>query len=374
MKNNQINCPHCSGSIDITEIVYRQVSEQVKSDFGQKLSVEKKEIENKIRKQLMEEKNQELASYRDELNLKIEQVKELNKTKAELERIKREKEELRSAIEAESEQKLTERLLAERKRLMTEVEQKNQLKLSEREHIIGQLKDQLKQAQQKAEQGSMQIQGEVQEEAIEAWLQSMFPLDTIQEIKKGARGADCLQIVNTRTNQNCGVIYYESKRTKEFQPSWIEKFKADMRESGATFGILVTEAYPKGHDRMLQMDEIWICSMSEFKGLCQVIRESVILLSNYSTSQENKGEKMQMLYEYLTGNEFRQHIGAIVEGFSQMTDDLASERRAMESIFKKRQKQIEKVFLNTTHMYSTVRGIAGQSVASIDLLELPTEK
>lgn len=371
---NKITCTACGEAIDVNAALYKQLSEQVKSDFGQKLSVEKKEIESKIRKQLAEEKNQELASYREELNLKIEQVKELNKTKAELERIKREKEELRSAIEAESEQKLTERLSAERKRLMTEVEQKNQLKLSEREHIIGQLKDQLKQAQQKAEQGSMQIQGEVQEEAIEAWLREMFPLDTIEEIKKGARGADCLQIVNTRTNQNCGVIYYESKRTKEFQPSWIEKFKADMRENGATFGILVTEAYPKGHDRMLQMDEIWICSMSEFKGLCQVIRESVILLSNYSTSQENKGEKMQMLYDYLIGNEFRQHIGAIVEGFSQMNEDLASERRAMESIFKKRQKQIEKVFLNTTHMYSTVRGIAGQSIASIDLLELPTEK
>lgn len=202
----------------------------------------------------------------------------------------------------------------------------------------------------------------------------MFPLDTIEEIKKGARGADCIQIVNTRSQQDCAKIYYESKRTKEFQIGWIEKFKADMRQIGAQFGILVTEAYPKDHDRMLQIDGVWVCSVSEFKGLCQVIRETAILLHSYSVSQENKGEKMHMLYEYLVGPEFRQQIEAIVEGFTQMSDDLTSERRAMEGLWKKRQKQIDKVLLNTTHMFSTVKGIAGPSVASIELLELKSEK
>lgn len=165
---NQINCPHCGQHIDVNEIVYNQLSEQIKSDFGQKVTAEKKELESKIRKQLTEEKNQELASYKDELERKVEQVKELNKTKAELERTKREKEELRTQIEVEAEQKLSQVLATEKTKIAKELEEKNQLKLSEREHIIEQLKEQLSIAQRKAEQGSMQIQGEVQEEVIEA--------------------------------------------------------------------------------------------------------------------------------------------------------------------------------------------------------------
>lgn len=372
MQHN-INCPHCGQHIDVNAIVYDQLSEQVKLDFGQKATAEKKDLETKIRKQLTDEKNQELASYKEELERKVEQVKEFNKTKAELERTKREKEELRTQIEAEAEQKLSQLLNTEKTRLTLQLEEKNSLKLSEREHIIEQLKNQLKEAQRKAEQGSMQIQGEVQEEAIESWLRNMFPLDIVDEIKKGSKGADCIQTVNCRSRQNCGRIYYESKRTKDFQNGWIEKFKADMREKGALFGVLVTEAYPKGHDRMLQMDGIWVCSMSEFKGLCQVIRESVIILDSYTVSQENRGEKMHMLYDYLVGNDFRQQIEAIVEGFTQMNEDLTSEKRSMEAIWKKRQKQIEKVLLNTTHMFSTVKGIAGPSIGSIELLELPSK-
>src|SRR5690606_18145341 len=147
------------------------------------------------------------------------------------------------------------------------------------------------------------------------------------EIKKGARGGDCIQIVNTRSRQNCGKIYYESKRTKDFQPTWIEKFKADMREKGADIGVLVTEAMPTDFDRMGLKDGVWICSYEEFKGLCTVLRESVVQLSLAVSSQENKGDKMHMLYDYLTSNTFRMQVEAIVEGFSQMKSDLESEKR-----------------------------------------------
>lgn len=147
-----------------------------------------------------------------------------------------------------------------------------------------------------------------------------------------------------------------------------------MREKNADFGVLVTDVYPKNITRMTLIDGVWVCSVEEFKGLCFVIRESILILSNYSISQENKGEKMNMLYNFLTGNEFRMQVEAIVEGFTQMTDDLNAERRAMESMWKKRAKQIEKVLLNTSHMFSTVKGIAGDSVQKIDLLELPLNK
>ena len=219
----------------------------------------------------------------------------------------------------------------------------------------------------------MQTQGEVQELAIEDWLTDKFPLDVIQEIKKGERGADCLQIVHTRTHQNCGTIYYESKRSKSFQPGWVEKFKSDIREKNADIGVLVTEVMPPDMERLGLMEGVWICSYDEFKGLCTVLRESIIQLSTAIVTQENKGDKMGMLYDFLTSNEFKLQIEAIVEGFTQMKTDLESEQRSMRSIWKKREKQIDKVLLNTTDMYGSIRGIAGNAVQAIPLLELPPD-
>ena len=281
---------------------------------------------------------------------------------------------MKEKIEAESEQRINEKLTLEKIRIRKEAEDKNQLKLAEKDHLVKQLKDQLLDSQKKIEQGSMQVQGEVQEIAIEDFLITNFPMDSIIEVKKGARGADTLHQINSRMKQNHGSILYESKRTKDFQPSWIEKFKTDMREKGAMFGVIVSEALPKDLDRMGQIDGVWICSFDEFMGLCFVLRESVILLDTALQTQENKGGKMEILYEFLTGNEFRMQIEAIVEGFSQMQNDMAKEKRAMDSIWKQREKQIQKVILSTVNMYGCVKGIAGNSIGSIKALELnPSE-
>ena len=240
-----------------------------------------------------------------------------------------------------------------------------------------QLEDQRKlteEMKRKQEQGSMQLQGEVQELAIEEWLSSQFPLDTIEEIKKGARGGDCIQIVNTRAQQNCGKIYYESKRTKDFQSGWIQKFKSDMREKGADVGILVTEAMSGDMQRMGIRDGLWICNYEEFKGLCGVIRESVVQLSTAIASQENRGDKMHMLYDYLTSNTFRMQVEAIVEGFTSMKSALESEKRAMQRIWKEREKQLDKVTGNTIDMYASIKGIAGSAIQAVRALELPSEE
>lgn len=204
--------------------------------------------------------------------------------------------------------------------------------------------------QRKAGQGSMQLQGDVQEMAIGDWLRNNFPLDHIEDIKTGARGADLFQTVNSRTRSDCGSIYYESKRTKDYQKTWIEKFKTDMRARNATFGILITDVMPDEMDRLGQRDGIWICSYTEFKGLSQALHEAAVLLSDARAANENKGEKMTMLYDYLTGSEFRSQVEAIVEGFVQMQTDLDKEKIAMEGLWKKREIQIKKVVLNTTYM------------------------
>jgi hypothetical protein len=411
--SNQIECPNCGHDIDVNEILYHQVDEQLKKKYNdelaqqrsefqgrlgelkterEKLEVDKSELDAKVNETIKQRlsaetkrlrttiklefetaQSEELKTLQQEIGEKATQLKDFNKTRAENERLKREKDELKHNIEADSEKKLNEMITAERGKIRKLEEDRSKMKLAEREKVIEQLNDQLKEAQRKAEQGSMQLQGEVQELAVEDWLANLFPLDTVEEIKKGARGADCLQIVNTRSRQNCGTIYYESKRTKGFQPGWIEKFKQDMREKNVDVGVLVTESMPSDMPRLGLRDGIWICTFEDFKSLCVVLRESIIRLSNAITAQDNKGDKMGMLYDFLTGNEFRLQVEAIVEGFTQMQADLESEKRSLAGIWKKRERQIQKVLLNTTNMYGSVKGIAGNAIQRVELLELPDD-
>ncbi len=336
-----------------------------------RLKEESKTIEDKLNKKIQEEQSEQFAALQKELNEKSEQLRELNKTRAEIERLKREKEELKESIEADSQRKLNTILNEEKEKIRKQEEDKNELRYKELQKQFEDQKRLTEEMKRKQEQGSMQLQGEVMELAIEEWLASQFPLDTIEEIKKGARGGDCIQIIHTRTRQNCGSIYYESKRTKEFQVGWIEKFKADIRERGANIGVLVTEAMPSDMQRMGMKEGVWICSFEEFKGLCAVLRESLIQISNALESQENKGDKMHMLYDYLTGHTFRLQVEAIVEGFTQMRIDLEAEKRSMQGIWKKREKQIEKVMVNTIDMHASIKGIAGNAIQSVRQLELP---
>jgi hypothetical protein len=411
MPDNQIKCPNCGTSIDVQDILSRQLEADFKIKYNAQLAEEKKKfdkgfellnqqkdefekkkekenelfqerfnsklkeekitLEKQLRIKLLEEQSGQMALIQKELSEKSEQVKDFNKTKAEVEKLKREKDELKEAIEAEAQKTLNQKLGEEKDKIRKSEQEKNILVVKE---LQKQLEDQRKlteEMKRKQEQGSMQLQGEVQELAIEEWLIEAFPLDTIEEIKKGARGGDCIQIINTRTQQNCGSIYYESKRTKEFQQGWIEKFKADIRDRGADMGVLVTDAMPGDMDRMGLRDSIWICSFEEFKGLCAVLRESIIQISTALSSQENKGDKMHMLYDYLTGNTFRLQVEAIVEGFTQMKTDLEGEKRAMQRIWKQREKQLEKVTINTIDMHASIKGIAGNAIQAMQALELP---
>ncbi|WP_343604016.1 DUF2130 domain-containing protein [Fluviicola sp.] len=408
---NQISCPNCGTPIDVNDILAHQLEEQIqrkyqlqlneardefaqKQDilqrekeafeekkrrenelfqerFEQKLKEERKSLEEKLKIKLSQEQDEQFALLQKELNEKSEQIKELNRSKAEIEKLKREKDELREQVEAEAQKKLNLQLQEEKEKIRRSEEERNELRMKE---LLKQLEDQKKlteEMKRKQEQGSMQLQGEVQELAIEEWLMAQFPLDTIEEIKKGARGGDCIQTVHTRTQQNCGTIYYESKRTKEFQPSWIEKFKADIRDKGSDIGVLVTEVMPSDMERMGLKDGIWICTYEEFKGLCSVLRETIIRISSTLVSQENKGDKMHLLYDFLTSSTFRMQVEAIVEGFTQMKADLESEKRSMQRIWKQREKQIEKVIVNTIDMYGSVKGIAGNAVQEVKSLELP---
>jgi hypothetical protein len=248
-------------------------------------------------------------------------------------------------------------------------EHEYQLKLKELEK---QLDDQRKLADEmkrKAEQGSMQLQGEVQELLLEEILKDHFPFDGIGEVGKGVEGADCIQVVRNHLGHDCGKIIFESKRTKSFNNGWIEKLKADMRNKQADVAILVTQAYPKEMTCFGEKDGVWICSFSEVLALTNALRHTIIRIAETKKAEENKGEKMQMLYGYLTGIEFRQQIETIVEGFLSMKNSISKERIQMEKIWKEREKQLERVLLSTSGMYGSIKGIAGASIGNIPLLE-----
>ncbi len=412
MENTTIKCPKCDESINVNEIMYNQMHSQLSKEFHEKLmenrkvleqqnetlekekadllrlkseidtaialginkrlSTERVQLEKQMRLQLQEEKADELKSYKEQLDEKVKEVKELNRLKADYQKLNREKMELREKLEAEAEVKITSQVDLERRKIRKDLESKNELLVAEKEHVIKQLKNQLTEASRKADQGSGQLRGEVMETCLEDYLRLCFPMDTIEEIKKGAKGGDSLQFVHNAMQQICGSVYYETKRTKDFQPSWIPKFKADMRARNADIGVLVTESYPKGMERLSLKDGIWICTLQEAKGLCYVLRESLILLNEAKTAQTDKGGKMEIIYEYMVSNEFRMQMEAIVESFITLQKNLLSEKRAMEAIWKQRQKEIENVIMNTTHIYSSIRGIAGNAVKPIKQLELPS--
>ncbi|MES2654053.1 MAG: DUF2130 domain-containing protein [Bacteroidota bacterium] len=406
----KINCPNCGNPIDVEDILAHKLEEELKQKFAGQLAVEKKKyeaeaqslnkakeefeqkkkkenelfqerldkqlkderkvMEEKLKRKLNEEQAEQMSAMQKELNEKSEQVKELNRSKAEIEKLKREKDEMKEQVEAEAQKSLNIKLTEEKEKIRKNESEKNELVVKELQKQLEDQKRLTEEMKRKQEQGSMQLQGEVQELAIEEWLAMQFPLDNIEEIKKGARGGDCVQVVNTHTQLNCGTIYYESKRTKDFQSSWIEKFKADIRERNANIGVLVTEVMPAGMQRMGMKEGIWICNYEEFKGLCAVLRESIVQVSMAVVAQENKGDKMQLLYDYLTSNSFRLQVEAIVEGFSSMKTALDSEKRAMQRIWKEREKQIDKVITNTIDMYGSIKGIAGSAVQSVKALEL----
>ncbi|WQZ70014.1 DUF2130 domain-containing protein [Helicobacter pylori] len=347
-----------------------QFDEAVKQASALALQDERAKIIEEARKNAFLEQQKGLELLQKELDEKSKQVQELHQKEVEIERLKRENNEAESRLKAENEKKLNEKLETEREKIEKALHEKNELKFKQQEEQLEMLRNELKNAQRKAELSSQQLQGEVQELAIEEFLKQKFPLDSIEEIKKGQRGGDCIQVVHTREFQNCGKIYYESKRTKDFQKAWVEKLKSDMREIGADVGVIVSEALPKEMERMGLFEGVWVCSFEEFKGLSAVLREGVIQVSLAKKSQENKGDKVDLLYHYLTSSEFSMQVNAIIEGFEQLRADLESEKRAMARIWKSREKQIDKVFEGTINMYGSIKGIAGNAIGQVKALEL----
>jgi hypothetical protein len=350
------------------------------AEFAKKLQEETVQLQQSLEVNLRKTIN---ADFETKLRL-LQQTNKDQEDKLTLARQKEleflQKEQALKTKEAELELSVQRKLQEERGKLSEELRKLEEQKTAAREteyqmrlrELEKQLDDQKKLAEEmrrKAEQGSMQLQGEVQELILEEMLKSAFPFDLVCEVGKGVRGADCILIVRNNLGQECGKIIFESKRTKHFDKNWIEKLKHDMRSTAADIGIIVTQALPEQVGTFGQLDGIWICSFSDVSALVHVLRDGIIKIFLAAKTQENKGDKMHMLYAYLTSNEFSEQWKAIREGFQAMKQSIQKERDAMEKLWKVREKQLEKVLLNAAHIKGSIEGIAGSEDIQMNLID-----
>lgn len=334
------------------------------------------QMEQQVRQQLQQDyelqmKHLHKTNAENEEKLRASQQKELYYIQREQEIISKEKE-LDLTLQTqllEERNKLTGIIRLEEEAKLKLTEQQTQLKIQELEMKLEQQKKLAEEMKRKAEQGSMQLQGEAQELILEELLRSTFATDMISEVGKGVRGADCIQTVRNSSGQVCGKIIYESKRTATFGADWIEKLKSDMRSQGAELAVLVTHVMPKDMNGFGEKDGVWICNFQEVRLLANVLRQTIMKVYNVSKYQENKGDKMTMIYDYVTGREFSEQIKAVREGFHSMQSSIQRERDQMEKNWKMREKQIEKVLLNLTHISGSIEGLAGADAQDIGLLE-----
>ena len=350
-EDNNIQCPHCSKGINIEQAIIDTYVSRDKEKIKKETEVSlRKKIENEYLEQL-NEKDNELEEYSSKI---VDQ----NKMKARIKSLERKRNEMESEIALEYDEKLS-----------TELDKKETV-IKEKDIQIKQIKEDMQKMQTRASQGSVQLQGEAQELQIEEWLKEEFPEDNINEIKKGARGADVIHEVNS-AGTVAGKMCIESKRAKDFQNSWIDKVKEDAKNSGCMISVIVTNVMPKGHSSGKQLKGVWICTFTQFKFLINSLRLMILEVNNVLSTQLNRTDKSSLIFNYVTGHEFKSEMESIVDTFMRLQDDLESEKRSQNAHWTKREKQLSILVKNTSSIYGSLKGLAGNSIKAIDNLDLP---
>jgi hypothetical protein len=404
--NDKITCPKCSHEFDVEEAISKKLEAHLRADFDKKLETqqlkfqeERKALDN-LKEQLEKEKEIQAQLIEKELKSKLQQEKakieaatlesykekmqlleeENEKRRAENKTLREKEVALLKKEKAIQEQQEEMALTIEKELLERQKDIEEKAKARERESfelekqkLLKQIEDNKKLAEEmkrKAESGSMQLQGEIQELALEKLLQQTYPFDSIEEVPKGIRGADCIQKVVNKMQQVCGSIVYESKRTKSFSNDWIEKLKQDQIACKADVAVIVTETMPADMLRFGERDGVWICSFHEVKSVSFVLREMLLKLQSVRQTQENKGDKMEMLYSYLTSPEFVQSTRRVIENYDNMRQQLDKEKRAMTKLWAEREKQIWAVQENLAIVFGSIKGIAGTAIDDGNILEL----
>lgn len=355
----------------------KKIFEQEKNNFQlnfenelkNQLNAERKIIESQTKQKIYDEKKYEIDKLNDEIKSYREKEKENIELKLKLQHIEQEKELLHNKITLEKEQEYREKLNAEQSKIREEIENKHYLKNKEYEKQLEDQRKLIDEMKRKAEQGSMQLQGEIQELELENLIKNNFPTDKMEEIKKGQRGADVVHKVYNDFYQCCGTIYYESKRTKSFSEQWINKLKDDNKEIQADILVIVSETLPQNRNNFYYENGVWICSFVDIKLLIQVLRQSLIEVQKVKIVNKNSEDKQILLYNFLTSNEFKSQLDYIFRSFDELRKNHQDEKNRLTKIWAQREKSLEKIINNTFAFYGSICGIAGQNIPNIPYLE-----
>lgn len=372
--NNTIKCKNCGAEIEVSEALTHQIEEQVLASLEIK---HKKELEDTMR--LAEENAGKKAGEEFERslrNLKKENAEEKERNKNLTEKLDKLLEETRTLRRKDEARdiEMKEKILAEEEKIKKEVrkqaEEEHQLKDLEKDKKLQDALKQVEELKTKMQQGSQQTQGEVLELELERILKSEFPSDNISEVKKGDRGADAVHEVVDKLGRNCGTILWESKNA-QWQNGWIAKLKEDQRAKKSELAVLVTINKPDWLESFSYKDGVWITSWQFVIPLAFALRFNLIRIHHEKSSAEGKTEKKEVLYQYLTGTEFKHRVEAIVEAFSNLQDEIEREKRWFSAKWGRQEKEIRKVLDHTLGMWGDLQGIIGRSLPEIKTLELP---
>ncbi|CAM3469899.1 Conserved hypothetical protein, coiled-coil domain [Legionella longbeachae NSW150] len=355
----------------LDEQVLDKVQEQLKKERASIIQEEAKKAKLVLGTEL-ENKTKELSDLQELLKARDEKLAVAQKAEAEFMKRQRELDDAKREMDLTIEKRIQEGLEHARVNAKKEAEDSLNLKLKEREQTISSMQKQIEELKRKAEQGSQQLQGEVQELILESMLQTKFPFDSIESVPKGEFGGDVIQKVADATGQICGTILWESKRTKNWSEGWLAKLKDDQRTAKAEISVIVSQALPPGVETFEMINGVWVTHPRAAYPVAMVLRQSLLEVAMVRNSAEGQQTKMEVVYQYLTGPRFRQRVEAIVDAFSSMQSDLEKERKVIMKQWAKRNEQIERVMGATIGMYGDLQGIAGKSLQEIDGLELKT--
>jgi hypothetical protein len=412
MAEPTVICPHCKTEIKLTESLAAPLLESVRRDYeerlrqkdaavsareralaerAQSLELAKATIDQQIAQKLQQErvriaaeeqqkaklalggdldqKTKEMNTLQEVLKLRDAKLAEAQKAQAELIRKERELDDAKRELDLTVEKRVQSNLTSEREKAKKEAQEELKLKVMEKDQTITAMQKQIEDLKRRAEQGSQQLQGEVQELELEGLLNAKFPRDTIQPVPKGEFGGDVLQRVIGPANQICGTILWESKRTKNWSDGWLPKLREDQRAAKADIAVIISQALPKDVETFGFVDGVWVADPKVTLPVALSLRQTLIEVATARQASEGQQTKMEMVYGYLTGPRFRQRIQAIVEAFSSMREDLDREKKAITRQWAKREEQIDRVMNATVGMYGDLQGIAGKTLQEIEGLE-----
>jgi len=371
-QQNELSLRKRQRELDEREKAIDQTAEKLKEEYNQKYLAEKLNLEDRVRKETRESIGIELKDLKSQVEEKDRKLKEALDNELKMRQQQRDLEEREKNVQLEVQRKLDEGSKRIWASAASKFNEDHRLKDAEKDKKIAEMLQQIEDLKRKAEQGSQQSQGEVLEIELENLLRATFRSDDIQPVPKGIKGADVIQKVYTKLGNFCGTILWESKQTKSWSDTWLQKLKDDQREVKANLAVIVSIALPKNIKTIGLMEGVWITDFSTVVGLATALREGMIEVARTKASLVGKNEKMEHVYAYLSGQEFRQRIEAVVESFVTMKSDLDAEKRSMEKIWSKREQQITRVIKNTAGLYGDLQGIIGVALQPISRLELPS--